>query len=631
MSDVYECPECHEKTELTPLGTPKLGLDKHTATCSVFEQRVTQTMDRLDIPEKFRAQLRAHAVSAQQDLENLAKGIFPETLPIGSGLEFGEALQRFEAERLAAGPNIFQRTADRLGLGTMHTPAEHDAAPRHLQVLKGMTAASLPVRLGFSPRVPPVRLTLLGGVNHPNDDEVVAGLRAQTDDKNTWSDEKKRFVREVVDAALEVRDAAKTLADQECGPLSPREEEMFSNARDRLEKALKSLGDEKKVKLAEQLYSVADLTNLEQRLQTAKAEYDAGDLRCFSDVFDIAMTLLGQVREARQRIDRSDAEATIHIAGKTITLCCGKTMFELPRFDRVTADPAKANCDRLRLYEDVCHLQRKLEAQELLNAPRVRPTETEIVGFAAAMANQTLIFEIEARNQQISEWRRETEKARAQLAQVEHEKEALRAYVYEVETCTAAIMEKALRDKLSGVDDMIARAQTLIAEHAEPHCDCADRPVTLDSVCDPCKDSLPDGLWLKFVASPLAVRVEAAKEIAEFLRSKKPLGGVAKKAEPQPEPSLAKRIIAAHNKMEDLKRQRWEARGQNNFDHIDEQYESAKEELQELVDEQESERDVKPEQEHETTKADDQALRKELRGGMAGHESETRLRDGKPY
>jgi hypothetical protein len=40
-------------------------------------------------------------------------------------------------------------------------------------------------------------------------------------------------------------------------------------------------------------------------------------------------------------------------------------------------------------------------------------------------------------------------------------------------------------------------------------------------ICDPCKDSLPDGLWMRFVASDAPERKTAGEEIEKILAAKK--------------------------------------------------------------------------------------------------------------
>jgi hypothetical protein len=65
-------------------------------------------------------------------------------------------------------------------------------------------------------------------------------------------------------------------------------------------------------------------------------------------------------------------------------------------------------------------------------------------------------------------------------------------------------------------EDKTAGAEILAAHR----CDCATKPVNLASVCDPCKNSLPEGLWLRFVASELPQRLEAAAEIERILKAR---------------------------------------------------------------------------------------------------------------
>lgn len=65
-------------------------------------------------------------------------------------------------------------------------------------------------------------------------------------------------------------------------------------------------------------------------------------------------------------------------------------------------------------------------------------------------------------------------------------------------------------------EDKPAGAEILAAHR----CDCATKPVNLASVCDPCKNSLPEGLWLRFVASELPQRLEAAAEIERILKAR---------------------------------------------------------------------------------------------------------------
>lgn len=62
-----------------------------------------------------------------------------------------------------------------------------------------------------------------------------------------------------------------------------------------------------------------------------------------------------------------------------------------------------------------------------------------------------------------------------------------------------------------------AGAEILAAHRA---CTCEPGPVTFSSVCDPCKDSLPAGLWQKFVASELPQRREAGQEIERILKER---------------------------------------------------------------------------------------------------------------
>lgn len=52
-------------------------------------------------------------------------------------------------------------------------------------------------------------------------------------------------------------------------------------------------------------------------------------------------------------------------------------------------------------------------------------------------------------------------------------------------------------------------------------CTCEPGLLTFASVCDPCKNSLPAGLWLKFVASDLPQRQLAAAEIARLLQKRR--------------------------------------------------------------------------------------------------------------
>jgi hypothetical protein len=50
-------------------------------------------------------------------------------------------------------------------------------------------------------------------------------------------------------------------------------------------------------------------------------------------------------------------------------------------------------------------------------------------------------------------------------------------------------------------------------------CDCATKTgIDVFLTCDPCKDSLPDGLWMKFVGSPLKQRKDAGKEVEKILK-----------------------------------------------------------------------------------------------------------------
>lgn len=51
-------------------------------------------------------------------------------------------------------------------------------------------------------------------------------------------------------------------------------------------------------------------------------------------------------------------------------------------------------------------------------------------------------------------------------------------------------------------------------------CKCVPGRITF-LVCDPCKDSLPDGLWMRFVASEAPERKAAGEEIEKILSDRK--------------------------------------------------------------------------------------------------------------